>query len=206
MTFPQPNANVAFVPPVNQVIQENQDNQDNQAIQLNQANFAIDVTALPLPGACATSTPRENQVTQENQDGLTDEDPMVQEPMNHVQEPEVPQVLEAPNKKGRVVPQTLEAPDKIQDTVPFDLKGFRRSVDAQRNTREMILKNARLARPQLNLNWRKLTKFFPDLKSVEVLASVAEAVHVMSMDGVSLSDMITSFTRQMSEKLEKLGL
>jgi hypothetical protein len=57
---------------------------------------------------------------------------------------------------------------------PFDSVLFRRSTAAQRCTRELLLEAARLAWPQVNFNWHKLSKMIPEFKLVEGLANAAE--------------------------------
>jgi hypothetical protein len=133
------------------------------------------------------------QIEQDLQDGISDKDPMVPsvsapdpEPMNRAQEPLPKQVT--------------------KESVPFEIEEFRRSVAAQRSTREIILEASRLARPSINLNWRKLTKMFPDLKSVETIATFAKNCHRYLSEGSSRSDLITAFSSTMSKNFEQIDL
>jgi hypothetical protein len=76
-------------------------------------------------------------------------------------------------------------------------------VAAQRSTREFLLEGARLARPQVNFNWRKLSKIFPAFKSVEELAMAAELFH--RNGHLPHEVLLTYLTDMMSQRLDAAG-
>ncbi len=157
-------------------LRENQKGQENQVFENRGTQGKYD------------GKPQENQdvhqefhETQGNQENQTLENQESQENQgNH-------EVHENQENQDNRVTQVNQENTKVSP--PFDSELFRRSTAAQRNVREFILEAARLVRPQLNLNWRKLTKILPKLKSVEMLTKVAECGYDgFSYDGFSHID------------------
>jgi len=91
----------------------------------------------------------------------------------------------------------------IQESVPpFDRVGFRRYSAAQRSMRDTLLEIARLARPQVKINWRILSRIFPQYKSVEGLAEAAEMFNDNLCDGESREDILISAANKMAGYFE----
>ena len=171
-------------------------------------------TTLPQPGASVAFVPHVNQVIQENQENQVNQADVVMAAVGDVLG-ESPFVLPPPSLVGKNVPppsprkeDRLPDPPVVlemicQSVPPFDSVLFRRSSAAQRSTREFLLEGARLARPQVNFNWRRLSKIFPAFKSVEELAKAAELFH--RNGHLPREELLTFVTDMLSRNLDAAG-
>ena len=171
-------------------------------------------TTLPQAGASVAFVPHVNQVIQENQENQVNQADVVMAAVGDVLG-ESPIVVPPPSLVGKTVPppsprkeDRLPDPPVVlemicQSVPPFDSVLFRRSSAAQRSTREFLLEGARLARPQVNFNWRKLSKIFPAFKSVEELAKAAELFH--RNRHLPREEHLTFLTDMLSQNLDAAG-
>jgi hypothetical protein len=108
----------------------------------------------------------------------------------------------SPRKEDRLPDPPVVLEKICQSVPPFDIVLFRRSTAAQRYTRELLIEAARLARPQVKFNWRILSNLFPELKSVEILAKIAEA---HKCGHLPREDVLVALTTLLTQNLDAAG-